>query len=185
MQTLTRVANLILIMILFGMIMAMTACSKTDENGQTVGQKVDKVIDKTNEQAARTGKQLEQAASQAGDKIERGADKAQSEARTAMQDAAALAREKAREKAGEITSVVDDSAITASVKADILKDPRLSSLKVDVSTEKGEVTLTGKVDDQAAKERAGQVAAAVAGVHKVNNELQVAAGKAKGGSAAA
>jgi len=181
MRTLTRVTNLILIMILFGMIMAMAACSKTDENGQTVGQKVDQAIDKTNQKAAQAGKQLEQAASQAGDKIERGADKAQSEARTAMQDAAASARE----KAGEITSVVDDSAITASVKADILKDPKLSSLKVDVSTEKGEVTLTGKVDDQAAKERAGQVAAAVAGVHKVNNELQVAAGKAKGGSASA
>jgi len=181
MQTFTRVANLILIMMLLGMILATTGCGKTDENGQTVGQKVDQTIDKTNQQAARARTELEQAANKAGEKIEQGAEKAQTKAQSAMQDAAASARE----KAGEVTSVVDDSAITASVKADILKDPKLSALKVEVSTEKGEVTLTGKVDNEAARQRAGQVAAAVSGVHKVNNQLQVAAGKAKGDSASA
>lgn len=177
MQTFTRFINLFLIMALLGMILAMTGCGKTDENGQTVGQKIDKAIDKGNEQAARAGREIDQAAGKAGDKIEQGAEKAQASAR----DAAAVAKE----KAGEVLTVVDDSAITASVKADLLKDPKLSSQKVEVRTQEGKVTLTGSVSDPAAKQRAGEVAAAVSGVQKVNNELQVAAAKGKGESGSA
>jgi osmotically-inducible protein OsmY len=171
MQTVTRFINLFLIMALLGMILAMTGCSKTDDNGQTVGQQVDKAIEKGNEQAAKAGREIDQAASKAGEKIDQGADKAQSAAR----DAAAVAKE----KAGEVLTVVDDSAITASVKADLLKDPKLSSQKVDVRTQEGQVTLTGSVSDAAAKQRASEVAAAVSGVQKVNNELQVAAAKGR------
>jgi len=176
MHTFTRAANFLLIMMLLGALMAITACSKTDENGQTVGQKVDKAIDKTNAGAAEAGRKMEDAAgragqkiddmtAKAGDKMEQGAAKAE----TAMKDAAASAKE----KAGEITTVVDDSAITASVKADLLKDAALSSQKVEVSTEKGEVTLKGKVASDAARKRAEQLAQAVAGVHKVHNQLEV------------
>ena len=176
MQTLTRAVNLVLIMLLLGMIFTMSGCSKTDDNGQTVGQKVDGAIDKANDRSAQASKRLEEAASKAGDKIEQGAN----EAETAIKDAAASAKD----KSGEITSVVDDSAITASVKADLLKDPSLSALSVDVSTDKGEVTLKGKVDNEAARQRAATLAAAVSGVHKVNNQLQVAANDKSTGKSA-
>jgi osmotically-inducible protein OsmY len=177
MQTLTRIINMFLIMALLGMILAVTGCSRTDENGQTVGQKLDTAIDTGREQAAKAGREMEQAAGKASDKIDQGADKAQAAAR----EGAAVAKE----KTGELLTVVDDFAITASVKADLLKDPKLSSQKVEVTTREGKVTLTGSVTDAAARQRAGEVAAAVSGVQKVNNEIQVAAAGRKGESGSA
>jgi len=169
MYSFERALNYIMIILLLGMLMVMTACSKTDDNGQTVGQKVDRAIDKTNAGMSEAGKKIEDGAAKAGDKIEQGANKAES----AIKDAAKSASAKAEENAAKITSVVDDSAITASVKADLLKDPGLSALKVDVSTEKGEVTLKGNVETDTAKLRAGKLTEAVSGVQKVNNLLQV------------
>lgn len=176
METLNRALGLIMIMALLGIMLATTGCSKTDENGQTVGQKVDRAIDKTDQAATEAGKKIEQKADQAGaamkdagKKLEDGADKMADKAKDAMNDASA----KAKESSGKVASVVDDSVITASVKADLLKDPGLSAFKVDVSTDKGEVTLKGDVATQAAKERASRLALAIDGVTKVNNELKV------------
>lgn len=176
METLNRAVGLIMIMALLGILLATAGCSKTDENGQTVGQKVDRAIDKTDQAAAAAGKKIESGADQAGaamkdagKKLEDGAGKMADKAGDAMKDAAA----KAKEGSGKVASVVDDSVITASVKADLLKDPGLSAFKVDVSTDKGEVTLKGDVANQAAKERASRLALAVEGVTKVNNELRV------------
>jgi len=173
MQTFTRSFKLILIALLAGMILGVSACSKQDQNGVTVGQKVDQAIDRTNAGLADAGKKIEDSASRAGAKVEQGAGQAEA----AIKDASA----KARDQAGQVSSVVDDSAITASIKADLLKDPGLSVLKVEVNTVRGEVTLSGSVDNEAARTRAGQLAAAISGVQKVRNELQVVAvpGKTK------
>ena len=167
MQTLTRTFNLILIVILLGMIFTALGCSKTDDSGQTVGQKLDQSLDKGNAVANQAGRDIENAARQADRKIQQGANKAED----ALRDSVAAARD----KSGEVPSVVDDSAITASVKAEMLKDPALSVLQVNVSTTKGEVTLQGKVANAATRRHAEEVAQAVSGVQKVNNELQVAA----------
>lgn len=167
METLTRSFNLILIVILLGMIFTSYGCSKADDQGETVGQKLDRSIDKTNAAADQAGRQIEDAARQADRKIQQEANKAEDKVRNSVAAA--------HDKNGEVVTVVDDSAITASVKADMLKDPGLSVMKVDVSTDKGEVTLKGRVDNAAAKRRAEEVAQAVSGVQKVNNQLQVAA----------
>ena len=47
--------------------------------------------------------------------------------------------------------VVDDAAITASVKAKLLADERTKGFDVNVDTVKGVVTLTGGADSDAAK----------------------------------
>ena len=167
MQTLTRTFNLILIVILLGMIFTAYGCGKADDNGGTVGQKLDRSVDKTSAAADQAGREIEKAARQADRKIQQEANQAGDK----FKDATASARD----KSGEVGTVVDDSAITASVKADMLKDPALSVMKVDVSTDKGEVTLKGSVANAAAKRRAEEVAQAVSGVQKVNNQLQVAA----------
>ncbi|MDB5803409.1 MAG: putative periplasmic phospholipid-binding protein [Betaproteobacteria bacterium] len=178
MQTLTRSFNLILIVILLGMIFTSYGCSKADDNGETVGQKLDRSVDKTSAAADQAGRQIEDAARQADRKIQREANKAEDK----FKDATASMRDNSADKSGtrndtkgEIATVVDDSAITASVKADMLKDPALSVMTVDVSTDRGEVTLKGSVKNAAAKRRAEEVAHNVSGVQKVNNELQVAA----------
>jgi hyperosmotically inducible protein len=167
MQTLTRTFNLILIVILLGMIFTTMGCSKTDDNGQTVGQKLDQSIDKGNAVADQAGRDIENAARQADRKIQQGANKAEDTLRDSVASA--------RDKSGEVPTVVDDSAITASVKAEMLKDPALSVLQVNVSTTKGEVTLEGKVANAATRRHAEEVVQGVSGVQKVNNELQVAA----------
>ena len=68
---------------------------------------------------------------------------------------------------------VDDSMITAKVKAALLKDPVVSAFAVSVETRKGVVLLSGFVqsDDQA--RRAAQIASSVQGVVTVKNALAI------------
>jgi len=76
-------------------------------------------------------------------------------------------------KVDQIGTVVDDSAITASIKADLLKDPGLSALGIEVNTVKGEVTLKGEVSTEIRKQRAEGIASHIVGVTKVLNLLKV------------
>ena len=66
-----------------------------------------------------------------------------------------------------------DIAITAKVNAALAADDSLSALKIDVDTEAGKVELTGTAPDEAARERATTLAAAVEGVVTVENRLTV------------
>lgn len=68
---------------------------------------------------------------------------------------------------------VDDAAITAKVKAAIAGEAGLSSFQISVETYKDVVQLSGFVDSAQAKARAGNVAAGVAGVWTVHNDLVV------------
>ncbi len=66
---------------------------------------------------------------------------------------------------------VDDSTITTKVKADLLADDILKGFAVSVETYKGIVQLSGFVNTQATKDRAGSIARKVAGVKEVRNNL--------------
>jgi osmotically-inducible protein OsmY len=68
---------------------------------------------------------------------------------------------------------VDDSAISNKVRAQLIGDKDLNMFKIDVTTFKGEVQLSGFVDNAAAKARATQVAQSVEGVKMVHNNLVV------------
>jgi len=68
---------------------------------------------------------------------------------------------------------VDDSAITAKVKAAILEDPALKTLQISVTTYKGVVQLSGFVDSKDMFDKAGKVAGQVSGVREVKNDLTV------------
>lgn len=69
--------------------------------------------------------------------------------------------------------VVDDMNITATIKSKIFNDPYLSGFAVSVDTFQGEVTLTGAVESEFAKNRATELSESIVGVHKVNNLLTV------------
>jgi hyperosmotically inducible periplasmic protein len=71
--------------------------------------------------------------------------------------------------------VVDDAAITASVKAKLLADERTKAFDINVDTAKGVVTLTGGADSADAKRAAQELAGQVEGVILIRNELIVAA----------
>jgi len=68
---------------------------------------------------------------------------------------------------------VDDSVITAKVKAALVKDPAVSALAVSVETRKGIVLLSGFVDSDSQARRAAEIAAGVQGVVSVKNGLTV------------
>lgn len=66
-----------------------------------------------------------------------------------------------------------DAAITAKVKSALVAEPDLSSMDVNIETEKGVVQLFGFVENQDQIDRAGKLAAAVEGVKSVKNDLKV------------
>ena len=73
-------------------------------------------------------------------------------------------------KTGE---ALDDTAVTAKVKAAMVKDKEVSAGNVSVETVKGEVRLSGFVKSDAEKQRAGQIALQTEGVKSVSNGLVV------------
>jgi osmotically-inducible protein OsmY len=68
---------------------------------------------------------------------------------------------------------IDDSGITASVKAAIYNDPMLKVGQISVETYKGVVQLSGFVDSAQAARRAVELARSVKGVKSVKNSLVV------------
>jgi osmotically-inducible protein OsmY len=72
---------------------------------------------------------------------------------------------------------VNDQTTTARIKSDLLRDPFVKGENVFVSTYKGQVELTGFVDTQEQKYRAGQIAAREPGVAQVHNDLIVRTGR--------
>jgi len=68
---------------------------------------------------------------------------------------------------------IDDSAITAKVKAAIFNEATLKSAEINVETFKGRVQLSGFVSSRANIDRAVMVAQGVAGVSSVANDMRV------------
>jgi len=68
---------------------------------------------------------------------------------------------------------VDDSVITTKIKTLLANDEFLKSFQISVETRKGIVQLSGFVDSQKAKDKAGQIARDVGGVNSVRNNLVV------------
>ena len=72
------------------------------------------------------------------------------------------------EKAG---TAIEDTEITAKVKAAIFAEPGLKTLQISVDTVKGVVTLTGSVLSKESSRTAASLAGAVNGVKDVDNRL--------------
>jgi len=76
------------------------------------------------------------------------------------------------EKAGEsIGEYIDDSVITAKVKAAMIDDPLLKATEIKVTTENGTVWLSGTLDSQEKITRALEVAKNQENVQSVQNNL--------------
>jgi hyperosmotically inducible protein len=68
---------------------------------------------------------------------------------------------------------IDDSVVTTRVKSAMLIDPAMKSLDVSVTTRKGEVQLSGFVDNEIQLTHAVDVAKGVEGVSSVVNHMSV------------
>jgi len=68
---------------------------------------------------------------------------------------------------------IDDTAITAKVKAALFKDELIKGRDISVETFKGTVQLSGFVNTAREKELAASIAAGVNGVTTVKNSLTI------------
>jgi hyperosmotically inducible protein len=68
---------------------------------------------------------------------------------------------------------LDDSVVTARVKSALLADPDVKSFGFKVETRKGEVQLSGFVDNQTLIDRAIAVTRGVAGVKSIDNKVSL------------
>lgn len=68
---------------------------------------------------------------------------------------------------------LDDSVITTEVKAALLADANIKSLDITVATHKGEVQLSGFVNNQGQIDRALEIAHGVSGVTQVTNQMSI------------
>ncbi|WP_153116601.1 BON domain-containing protein [Rhodocyclus tenuis] len=78
-------------------------------------------------------------------------------------------------KNGKLTAgnQIDDGVITANVKSALLAEQNVKSFDIGVVTRKGEVQLSGYVNNQAQIDRAIEVTRSVSGVTGVVNEMSV------------
>jgi hypothetical protein len=158
---------------------ALAACDRddmqrADRAGAEVGRKADDALAKTKDALSNAGHRTAQAFSDAGKRID-------SATSAPPRDDTPRASERDRHESGadshdtgkDARAALSDAAITASIKTDILKDPDLSVLKIDVDTKGGVVTLNGLAASDAARERATRIAQGTKGVREVRNHLTV------------
>ena len=94
-------------------------------------------------------------------------------AATSDEESAAAAQKESAATQQTAGDVVDDSVVTAKVKAKLVDDPVTKAYQINVETFKGTVQLSGFVDSAEARSRATQLARDVGGVKDVKNSLQV------------
>ena len=168
MKTLALFQSVMAAMIV-GVMLIMSGCDKYTDSGQTVGQKLDNAIDKTNANVVAAGDKVGKKVDQAGAAV--------ASAGASIADTTGAAFDKAGNavftKVDQVGTIVDDSAMTASIKADLLKDPGLSALGIEVNTVNGEVTLKGEVSTEARKQRAEAITHHIVGVTRTINLLKV------------
>jgi len=160
--------------------------ANAERAGREASTKIDRALDRTQEKLAAAGERI----SQAGEKT------AATVKETVTPDDKGAADGKQPEGSsryvtttigtGPRTSVsglpentrevLEDTAITAAVKANFVKEPGLSALKIDVDTKDGVVVLNGVADNDSARQRASQVAQGIKGVKEVRNHLTVKQG---------
>jgi osmotically-inducible protein OsmY len=68
---------------------------------------------------------------------------------------------------------VDDTVITAKVKASIFNEPTIKASEINVETFKGNVQLSGFVADPRDAGKAAEIARGVKGVVSVKNDVRV------------
>lgn len=141
-----------------------------DAQGRTTihvdGDEAKRELDQAGEHVERGAEQVQAGAEKAGAALERGAEKA----------GAALERgaDKIQREVGPVVEdVLDDATISAKVKANLIADPEVRALSIDVDTVDGRVTLQGKVANESQKAEAEKLARITPGVRQVLNLLQV------------
>lgn len=67
----------------------------------------------------------------------------------------------------------EDDRIATDVKASLAANPDFGALQFDVESDRGKVILRGRAPDEAARDRAAEIARSVNGVKSVDNRVTV------------
>jgi osmotically-inducible protein OsmY len=81
------------------------------------------------------------------------------------------AKEQAKQTGAETKRATKNAALTGKVKSALAADVGLKTVKIDVDSEDGVVTLKGRVDSEDTRRRAEATAKKVSGVSEVRNQL--------------
>ena len=81
------------------------------------------------------------------------------------------AKEKAKQAGAEAKRATKNAALTGKVKSALAQNVGLKTMKIDVDSAEGVVTLKGNVDSDDTRRRAEATARKVSGVTQVRNEL--------------
>jgi hyperosmotically inducible protein len=98
------------------------------------------------------------------------------EAREAGQEAreaGAEVREETAQAADATRRAIADGALTSKIKAKMALDDTVSALSIDVDTDNGMVTLTGRINSEAERQRALALARETKGVTQVVDRLAI------------
>jgi hyperosmotically inducible periplasmic protein len=90
-----------------------------------------------------------------------------------VESAGDQAKQAATEVARDVSAGAKDAAITTKINMALAADDKLSAIRIDVDTQGGKVTLTGKAPDATSRDHATTLAQAVEGVTSVDNRLSV------------
>ncbi|MGB7542494.1 MAG: BON domain-containing protein [Burkholderiales bacterium] len=88
----------------------------------------------------------------------------------------AVVVEQNAEKSAEIAKANENAALAAKVRSAFADDRALKRLAIDATASDGMVTLVGTADTLAHRNKAAKIAAAVAGVKSVKNDLVILSG---------
>jgi len=114
-----------------------------------------------------------------GSALASGSALAASETSNKVESTADSAGQKIDNSMNKVGNFMDDSAITAKVKAALVDDENIKSTDISVETDKKVVTLSGFVESQAQAEQAVKIAKGVEGVDSVSDKLHVRDGKSE------
>jgi len=144
--------------------LAVAACDRATtqqakQDATAASQKVERALERTGDKIAEAGRKVAAEVKETAAEVKSSTPSTTTEARST-----------------DTGRALSDTAITASIKTDFLKDPDLSVLKIDVDTRDGVVTLNGLAGTEDGRKRAGQLAGAIKGVKSVQNHLTVKKG---------
>jgi len=125
-----------------------------DQKADKAGEYINESADASKGALEKAGKKMDQATEKAGQKLED-------------------VKKSASDKAETTGEYIDDSVITTTVKAAILNEPLLNASHIEVTTVKGVVKLSGKVDSEPSIGRAMELAGSQKHVKSVETDLIV------------
>ena len=151
--------------------------SNVDAQAREAGVKLDDAAKRAKDKLEEAAKKTEVAVNEGAEKLKPQLQQAGAELKPKLESAGEKIKEAAQKTGDQIKAAeASDSGITGTIKTKYVAEPNLSALKIDVDTHDGVVTLNGVVKDEAARQRAEQVASSVKGVKSVKNHLTVKQG---------